>query len=60
MREFQELSQNELAKMAGIPRPTISAIENNRQSRLVQYVAQAILVQYIVQFRCPNESSKFF
>jgi len=30
MREFQELSQNELAELAGIPQSTISAIENDR------------------------------
>lgn len=30
LRELQELSQNELAQIAGIPQSTISAIENNR------------------------------
>ncbi len=30
MREFQELSQNDLAKLTGIPQSTISAIENGR------------------------------
>ncbi len=30
MREFQELSQNELADLTGIPQSTISAIENDR------------------------------
>ncbi|MCU7960205.1 MAG: helix-turn-helix domain-containing protein [gamma proteobacterium symbiont of Bathyaustriella thionipta] len=30
LREFQELSQNELAEITGIPQSTISAIENNR------------------------------
>lgn len=30
MREFQELSQNELAERTGIPQSTISAIENGR------------------------------
>lgn len=30
IRELQELSQNELAKLAGIPQSTISAIENKR------------------------------
>ena len=30
MREFQELSQNELANLTGIPQSTISAIENDR------------------------------
>jgi len=30
MRELQELSQNELAKLTGIPQSTISAIENDR------------------------------
>ena len=28
MRELQELSQNELAVITGIPQPTLSAIEN--------------------------------
>ncbi len=30
LRELQELSQNELAKLCGIPQSTISAIENDR------------------------------
>ena len=30
MREFQEISQNELAELTNIPQSTISAIENNR------------------------------
>lgn len=30
VRELQKLSQNELARRAGIPQPTISAIENGR------------------------------
>lgn len=30
VRELQELSQNELAALTGIPQSTISAIENNR------------------------------
>lgn len=30
LRELQELSQNELAEISGIPQSTISGIENNR------------------------------
>lgn len=30
MRELQELSQNELASLCGIPQSTLSAIENDR------------------------------
>lgn len=30
MRELQELSQNRLAELSGIPQTTISAIENDR------------------------------
>ena len=30
MRELQELSQNDLASLTGIPQSTISAIENDR------------------------------
>jgi len=30
IREMQELSQNELAEITGIPQSTISAIENDR------------------------------
>ncbi len=30
MRELQELSQNELSNLTGIPQSTISAIENER------------------------------
>ena len=32
MRELQELSQNRLAELTGIPQGTLSAIENNRIS----------------------------
>jgi transcriptional regulator with XRE-family HTH domain len=32
LREFQGLSQNELARISGIPQSTISAIENDRVS----------------------------
>ena len=32
MRELQELSQNQLAELSGIPQSTISAIENDRVS----------------------------
>ncbi len=30
LRNFQELSQNELSRLTGIPQSTISAIENDR------------------------------
>ncbi len=30
IRDLQELSQNQLSKLAGIPQATISAIENDR------------------------------
>jgi len=30
LRELQEMSQNELSEVAGIPQSTISAIENDR------------------------------
>ncbi|MGM0593557.1 MAG: helix-turn-helix domain-containing protein [Pseudomonadota bacterium] len=30
MRELQELSQNDLARLTGIPQSTLSAIENGR------------------------------
>jgi transcriptional regulator with XRE-family HTH domain len=30
IREFQELSQNQLSQLTGIPQATISAIENDR------------------------------
>ena len=32
IRELQELSQNQLAELTGIPQSTLSAIENNRVS----------------------------
>ena len=32
VRELQELSQNQLAQLSGIPQATISAIENERVS----------------------------
>ena len=30
LREFQELSQSQLARLTGIPQTTISAVENDR------------------------------
>ncbi|MBI1860116.1 MAG: helix-turn-helix transcriptional regulator [Deltaproteobacteria bacterium] len=30
IRELQEMSQNDLSKLSGLPQATISAIENNR------------------------------
>jgi transcriptional regulator with XRE-family HTH domain len=30
VRELQQLSQNQLSQLSGIPQPTISAIENDR------------------------------
>ena len=30
LRELQELSQNQLAELSGVPQATLSAIENNR------------------------------
>ncbi len=36
MRELQELSQNQLAELTGIPQATISAIENGRVNLGVQ------------------------
>ncbi|GMR20395.1 MAG: hypothetical protein BMS9Abin36_0990 [Gammaproteobacteria bacterium] len=30
LRELQEMNQNELSQLSGIPQPTISAIENDR------------------------------
>ena len=35
MREFQEMSQNDLAEISGIPQSTISAIENGRANLVV-------------------------
>ena len=32
IRELQDLSQNELSRLTGIPQPTISAIENDKVS----------------------------
>ena len=36
LREFQDLSQNELAELTGIPQSTISAIEHDRIQRGVE------------------------
>ena len=38
IRELQELSQNQLAELTGIPQSTISAIENNRVNLGVERV----------------------
>ena len=40
IRELQELSQNELAKITGIPQSTISAIENDRVNLGVERAKQ--------------------
>jgi transcriptional regulator with XRE-family HTH domain len=40
IRELQEMSQNELAKAAGIPQSTISAIENDRVNLGVERAKQ--------------------
>ena len=40
IRELQEMSQNDLAKVAGIPQSTISAIENNRVNLGVERAKQ--------------------
>jgi transcriptional regulator with XRE-family HTH domain len=40
IRELQEMSQNELAKVAGIPQSTISAIENDRVNLGVERAKQ--------------------
>ena len=36
LRQLQELSQNDLAKLTGIPQSTISAIENDRVTLGIQ------------------------
>jgi transcriptional regulator with XRE-family HTH domain len=38
LRELQELSQNDLAKLTGIPQSTLSAIENDRVNLGVERV----------------------
>ncbi|ADJ29308.1 helix-turn-helix domain-containing protein [Nitrosococcus watsonii] len=43
IRELQEMSQNELAKLAGIPQSTISAIENDRVNLGVERAKQLAL-----------------
>jgi len=40
IRELQELSQNELARLTGIPQSTISAIENDRVNLGVERAKQ--------------------
>ena len=40
IRELQEMSQNELAKLTGIPQSTISAIENDRVNLGVERAKQ--------------------
>ena len=47
VRELQELSQTELAKLTGIPQSTISAIENDRINLGIErakVLARALLV----------------
>ncbi|KFI23570.1 helix-turn-helix domain-containing protein [Nitrosococcus oceani] len=43
IRELQEMSQNELAKLTGIPQSTISAIENDRVNLGVERAKQLAL-----------------
>lgn len=40
IRELQEMSQNDLARVTGIPQSTISAIENNRVNLGVERAKQ--------------------
>ena len=40
VRELQEMSQNDLARITGIPQSTISAIENNRVNLGVERAKQ--------------------
>ena len=40
IRELQEMSQNDLAQISGIPQSTISAIENNRVNLGVERAKQ--------------------
>lgn len=40
VRELQEMSQNELARLTGIPQSTISAIENDRVNLGVERAKQ--------------------
>jgi transcriptional regulator with XRE-family HTH domain len=40
IRELQEMSQNELARVTGIPQSTISAIENDRVNLGVERAKQ--------------------
>jgi transcriptional regulator with XRE-family HTH domain len=40
IRELQEMSQNDLAKLTGIPQSTISAIENDRVNLGVERAKQ--------------------
>ena len=40
IRELQEMSQNELAEISGIPQSTISAIENDRVNLGVERAKQ--------------------
>ncbi len=40
IRELQEMSQNELARITGIPQSTISAIENDRVNLGVERAKQ--------------------
>lgn len=43
IRELQEMSQNDLAKLTGIPQSTISAIENDRVNLGVERAKQLAL-----------------
>ena len=43
IRELQEMSQNDLAKVTGIPQSTISAIENDRVNIGVERAKQLAL-----------------
>ena len=53
IRELQELSQNGLAKLTGIPQSTISAIENNRISLGVER-AKVLARALQCHPRCPG------
>ena len=53
IRELQELSQNDLSRLTGIPQSTISAIENDRVNLGVErakVLARALKCHPAVQF----------
>jgi transcriptional regulator with XRE-family HTH domain len=57
IRELQEMSQNQLARLSGIPQSTISAIENDRINLGVERAKTLKYVRFVRRRRRDRKTS---